>query len=195
MTADEDTRLKEKKMKMKICLIGEGAVGKTSLIRRFVLDEFDDKYLQTLGTKVSKKELEIPANGDEAAIKVDMTIWDIMGQKGFRELLKDAYFYGAKGIIAVCDVTRRATLEELDDWIEGVYSVSGRIPIQFLANKSDLEEKLAMNAKDIEQAAKAYDSRYYFTSAKTGKNVEHAFRELALRVGSDEVVKDKKKKE
>ncbi len=193
MTADEKTQPKEKKMKMKICLIGEGAVGKTSLIRRFVLDEFDDKYLQTLGTKVSKKELEIPAEGESPAIQVDMTIWDIMGQKGFRELLKDAYFYGAKGIIAVCDVTRRNTLEELDDWIEGVYSVSGRIPIQFLANKSDLEDKLAMNTKDLEQATKAYDSRYYFTSAKTGLNVEQAFRELALRVGKDESTKTKKK--
>jgi small GTP-binding protein len=189
MTADDQSQLKEKKMKMKICLIGEGAVGKTSLIRRFVLDEFDDKYLQTLGTKVSKRELEIPANGNEAAIKVDMTIWDIMGQKGFRELLKDAYFYGAKGIIAVCDVTRRATLEELDDWIEGVYSVSGRVPIQFLANKADLEDKIAMNEKDLEQATKAYDSKYYFTSAKTGVNIAEAFRNLALRVGKEEIPK------
>ncbi len=193
MTADEESLLREKKMKMKICLIGEGAVGKTSLIRRFVLDEFDDKYLQTLGTKVSKKELEIPADGNRAAIKVDMTIWDIMGQRGFRELLKDAYFYGAKGIIAVCDVTRRKTLEELDDWIEGVYSVSGRVPIQFLANKSDLEDKIAMNAKDLKQASKAYDSNYYFTSAKTGVNVEEAFRNLAARVGKEEISKEKKK--
>jgi small GTP-binding protein len=193
MTADDESQLKEKKMKMKICLIGEGAVGKTSLIRRFVLDEFDDKYLQTLGTKVSKRELEIPANNGEPAIKVDMTIWDIMGQKGFRELLKDAYFYGAKGIIAVCDVTRRATLEELDDWIEGVYSVSGRVPIQFLANKADLEDKVTMNEKDLEQATKAYDSKYYFTSAKTGVNVEQAFRNLALRVGAEEYTKGKKK--
>ena len=192
MTADDQSQLKEKKMKMKICLIGEGAVGKTSLIRRFVLDEFDDKYLQTLGTKVSKREIEIPAKGNVAAIRVDMTIWDIMGQKGFRELLKDAYFYGARGVIAVCDVTRKATLEELDDWIEGVYSVSGRVPIQFLANKADLEDKIAMNAKDLEQATKAYDSEYYFTSAKSGTNVETAFRNLALRVGKEEFNKKKK---
>lgn len=193
MTADDQPQLKEKKMKMKICLIGEGAVGKTSLIRRFVLDDFDDKYLQTLGTKVSKREIEVPANGNEAAIKVDMTIWDIMGQKGFRELLKDAYFYGARGIIAVCDVTRKATLEELDDWIEGVYSVSGRVPIQFLANKADLEDKIAMNDKDLEQATKAYDSEYYFTSAKSGVNVETAFRNLALKVGKEEFNKEKKR--
>ncbi|UCD92469.1 MAG: GTP-binding protein [Methanobacteriota archaeon] len=193
MTANEEPQYKEKKMKMKICLIGEGAVGKTSLIRRYVLDEFDDKYLQTLGTKVSKRELEIPVEHEGTLIKVDMTIWDIMGQKGFRELLKDAYFYGAKGIIAVCDVTRRATLEDLDDWIEGVYNVSGKIPIQFLANKADLEDEVSMNEKDLEQAAKAYDSRYYFTSAKTGKNVERAFLELAKKIGTEEATKDSKK--
>src|SRR2546430_10752896 len=99
-----------KRMKVKVCLIGEAAVGKTSLIRRFVLDNFDDKYIQTLGTKVSKKELASPSPDGTGDLKIDMTIWDIMGQKGFRELLKEAYFYGARGIIAVCDVTRRETL-------------------------------------------------------------------------------------
>ena len=99
-----------RRMKMKICLVGEAAVGKTSLIRRFVLDDFDDKYIQTLGTKVSKKELTLPSSVGDSELKVDMTIWDIMGQKGFRELLKEAYFYGAKGIIAVCDVDRKSVV-------------------------------------------------------------------------------------
>src|SRR5207249_4778480 len=83
-------------------LVGEAAVGKTSLIRRFVLENFDDKYIQTLGTKVSKKELTSSSPDGSGELKIDMTIWDIMGQKGFRELLKEAYFYGARGILAVC---------------------------------------------------------------------------------------------
>jgi len=174
-------------MKMKICMVGEGAVGKTSLIRRFVLNSFDDKYLQTLGTKVSKKEIivDYPEKGLE--LQVDMTIWDIMGQKGFRELLKEAYFYGAKGIIAVCDVTRKDTLSELDDWIEGVYSVTGKVPIEFLANKTDLNESMSIAENDLEQASKAYDSRFFFTSAKTGENVEKAFKELAERIARDRI--------
>src|SRR6058998_257115 len=105
--------MESRRMKIKVCLVGEAAVGKTSLIRRFVLDDFDDKYIQTLGTKVSKKELSLPGPAGDGKLKVDMTIWDIMGQKGFRELLKEAYFYGAKGIFAVCDVTRRVTLDDL----------------------------------------------------------------------------------
>src|SRR5256712_2100301 len=114
-----------RRMKMKVCLVGEAAVGKTSLIRRFVLDDFDDKYIQTLGTKVSKKELQVPRPKGNDPLKVDMTIWDIMGQKGFRELLKEAYFYAARGILAVCEVTRPPTFADLAHWIEGVSSVTG----------------------------------------------------------------------
>ncbi len=174
-----------KRMKVKVCLVGEAAVGKTSLIRRFVLDNFDDKYIQTLGTKVSKKEMTAANVDPTGSMKIDMTIWDIMGQKGFRELLKEAYFYGAKGILAVCDSTRKKTLEDLDDWIEGVYSVTGKIPIEFLANKVDLKEQAQVTEDDMVQAAKAYDSPFHFTSAKTGVNVEQAFQSLAERIAKE----------
>src|SRR5207302_7120 len=130
------------------------------------LDNFDDKYIQTLGTKVSKKELASPSPDGTGDLKIDMTIWDIMGQKGFRELLKEAYFYGARGILAVCDVTRRKTLEDLDDWIEGVYSVTGKIPIEFLGNKIDLKDQQQISEDEMIQAARAYDSPFHFTSAK-----------------------------
>ena len=174
-----------KRMKVKVCLVGEAAVGKTSLIRLNVLDNFDDKYIQTLGTKVSKKELSAANIDPSSSMKIDMTIWDIMGQKGFRELLKEAYFYGAKGILAVCDATRRKTLEDLDDWIEGVYSVTGKNPIEFLANKVDLKEQAQVTEDDLIQAAKAYDSPFHFTSAKTGVNVETAFQSLAERIAKE----------
>src|SRR5438094_8381169 len=86
------------RIKTKVCLVGEAAVGKTSLIRRFVQDEFDDRYITTLGAKVSKREMAFETP-DRTKIHMDMTVWDIMGEKGFRELLKDAYFYGANGIL------------------------------------------------------------------------------------------------
>lgn len=174
-----------KRMKVKVCLVGEAAVGKTSLIRRFVLDNFDDKYIQTLGTKVSKKEMSATNVDPSGEMKIDMTIWDIMGQKGFRELLKEAYFYGAKGILAVCDSTRKKTLEDLDDWIEGVYSVTGKIPIEFLANKVDLKDAAEVTEDDMVQAAKAYGSPFHFTSAKAGVNVELAFQSLAERIAKE----------
>ena len=179
--------MEPRRMKIKVCLVGEAAVGKTSLIRRFVLDDFDDKYIQTLGTKVSKKEVVVP--GPDGGVSVDMTIWDIMGQKGFRELLKEAYFYGAKGVIAVAEVTRKTTLDDLDDWIEGVYSVTGKIPIQFMANKWDLKSQAEIGEEELIQATKAYDSPYFLTSAKTGENVESAFQNLAQRIATGKLVK------
>lgn len=178
-----------KRIKMKICLVGEAAVGKTSLIRRFVLDDFDDKYIQTLGTKVSKKELTVANPEGDGEIKIDMTIWDIMGQKGFRELLKEAYFYGAKGVMAVCDITRKSTLDDLDDWIDGVYSVTGRVPIVYLGNKSDLKDQAEIRVEEISQAVKAYECPYYFTSARTGDNVETAFQDLAERITKEKFAK------
>src|SRR5438552_18183643 len=98
------------RIKTKVCLVGEAAVGKTSLIRRFVQDDFDDRYITTLGAKVSKREIvfDMP---DRKQIQMDITIWDIMGEKGFRELLKEAYFYGANGILAVRSEARRAGLK------------------------------------------------------------------------------------
>jgi len=81
-------------MKAKICLVGERAVGKTSLVRRFVLDEFDDRYIRTLGTKVSKKELSVMREDLSREIQMDMTIWDIMGEKTFTDLLKEAFSLG-----------------------------------------------------------------------------------------------------
>ena len=171
------------KMKVKVCLVGEGAVGKTCLIRRFIQDQFDDRYISTLGAKVSKKEIKV--DGANGGMDVDMTIWDIMGEKGFRELLKEAYFHGAQGVLAVCDVTRRKTLEDLDDWIEGVYSVTGKIPIEFLGNKIDLKDQVQISEDDMVQAARAYDSPFHFTSAKAGVNVENAFQSLAERVAKE----------
>src|SRR5207247_195637 len=102
-----------------------------------------------------KKELTSTSPDESGELKIDMTIWDIMGQKGFRELLKEAYFYGARGILAVCDVTRKKTLDDLDDWIEGVYSVTGKIPIEFLGNKVDLKDQVQISEDDMVQAARA----------------------------------------
>ena len=167
-----------KHLKTKICLVGEKSVGKTSLIRRYVLNMFNEQYVTTIGTRVSKKELRVLLPERDLLADIDMTIWDIMGEKGFRELLKDAYFYGANGILAVADLTRRATLNELDDWIDGVEKVVDRVPILIVVNKKDLTSHAQYDERDVAQFAKAFESEYVLTSAKTGENVEETFRRL-----------------
>jgi small GTP-binding protein len=169
-------------LKSKICLVGEKAVGKTSLIRRYVLNMFEEQYVTTIGTRVSKKEARVFLPERDLLVDVDLQIWDIMGEKGFRELLKEAYFYGANGILAVADLTRRKTLDDLDDWIDGVEQVVGDVPLLIAVNKSDLVSGAQYGEKDIEQVAKAYNAPYLLTSAKSGEHVEDAFRQIGQLV-------------
>src|SRR2546425_11718944 len=101
-----------------------------------------------------------------------------LGGEGFRELLKDAYFYGTNGVLAVADVTRRRTLDDLDDWIDGVEHEVGKVPILIAVNKTDLTSGAQFDADDVAQFAKAYNAEFFETSAKTGEHVEDAFRRL-----------------
>jgi small GTP-binding protein len=164
---------------MKTCFIGDYSVGKTSLIERFVHNRFTPAYVPTIGTQLFKKKLVVGNPRGRGVIQVDMVIWDIMGQKGFRELLYEAYFNGANAILAVCDITRRETLENLYYWINSVYKVTGWIPLRLLANKWDLKFEREMEKDDIAKTADRYGSDYDLTSAKTGRNVEKAFYLLA----------------
>ena len=179
--------MESKHLKSKICLVGEKAVGKTSLIRRFVLNMFDDRYVTTIGTKVSKKEVQILSAERDLDIRIDMSVWDIMGEKGFRELLKDSYFYGANGVLAIADVTRDRTLEDLDDWIDNVFRIVGRIPVVVAVNKADLADQATFQEKDVAQFAEAFNSRFLYTSAKTGQGVEQAFRILGDVVSREQL--------
>src|SRR5436309_538031 len=159
------------------------AVGKTSLIRRFVQDDFDDRYITTLGAKVSKREIvfDMP---DRKQIQMDITIWDIMGEKGFRDLLKEAFFHGAKGVLAVADLTRYSTLKELDDWVQGVFKVVGEIAVAYAINKIDLKDEVMIlyGDKEIGEATRAFEAPFFYTSAKTGENVELLFQRLGTMV-------------
>ncbi len=169
-------------LKMKVCLLGDGAVGKTSLIRRFVDNMFNEDYLLTIGTRTSKKKVIIKKPEIQKEFNITFIIWDIMGQISFRKLLHPTYLKGAKGALLVCDLTRKETLEHLDDWIDSLY-VEGRVmPSIFLANKSDRGAELTFGVDEIESVATAYDSPYYITSAKTGVNVEDAFKTLGERM-------------
>lgn len=168
----------EADLKLKICLAGEYAVGKTSLIRRFVHDEFDDRYIATVGAKVTKAEVAVkhPATGE--ALQAVLTIWDVMGAEGLRQLLRDVYFAGVQGILAVCDVTRPETLSNLDAWRRVVVQTTGPVPAYVLGNKVDLAEEVRLEESEVASFAASHESPYLFTSAKTGANVGAAFRGL-----------------
>ena len=170
----------QKHIKAKICLVGEVAVGKSSLIKRFVLDAFEDRYVATIGTKVTKKTVSIGWRGQPASL--DMMIWDIMGERGFRTLLKEAYFHGAQAVIAVCDVTRRDTFYDLNNWINLAKRELGDVPIVFLGNKVDLVDRAVVTHEDLDHIGENQLAPYFFTSARNGENVEAAFRAVATAI-------------
>lgn len=166
-------------VKLKVCLAGEAAVGKTSVIRRFVEDAFDDRHIVTMGAKVTKKEIHAKMPGSGEDIRTVLTIWDIVGHAGFKDFIKGSYFRGCQGILAVCDVTRPSTLTRLEGWRDAIWSTAGKIPIHILANKTDLEAETRLWEGEIEDFSADWGTSYRLTSAKTGVGVEEAFGELA----------------
>ncbi len=172
----------QKHVKAKICLVGDVAVGKTSLIKRYVLESFDDRYVATVGTKVTKKTLDVSWKGVPATL--DMMVWDIMGEKGFRALLRDAYFEGTHGVLAVCDLTRKDTFYDLNNWVQMVRKQVGDVPIVFLGNKADLGERVVVSPDELARMGAILNAKYFLTSAKTGQNVNEAFQSLADAIAS-----------
>jgi small GTP-binding protein len=172
--------------KFKLCLVGDHAVGKTSLIRKYVFNEYSDGYISTLGTKVTKKKISIQHPKTKEPVDIDLMIWDIMGQKGFRQLLHEAYFFGTQGIVAVCDNTRESTLPGLESWIKGVHGITQEIPTVFLGNKCDLIDLQEIGMNELKSFSSGYESPgAYLTSAKTGFNVDSAFSILSGRILKD----------
>jgi small GTP-binding protein len=175
-----ETLLEQKHVKAKLCLVGETGVGKTSLIRRYVTDKFEDRYIATVGTKITKKSIDVVWRDEQRTL--DMTIWDIMGEKGFRTLLKEAYFHGAQGVIAICDLTRPDTLFDLSGWVNLALKQVGEVPFVFMGNKTDLTKEKMADEQDLAKLSAIHKSPYYLTSAKTGENVDNAFRSISKAI-------------
>ena len=166
-------------IKKKFLLLGDGAVGKTSLVKRFVLDEFDDRYITTIGAKVTKKEIPFKLKGNPVVLS--MMLWDVLGQQGYTRIQR-ATFSGADGALLVCDVTRKGTLDSLDTyWLPLLEEVAGRVPVVVLANKADISRR-EITPEHLFEVAERYNTNFFFTSAKTGMNVNLAFYKLAYYV-------------
>ncbi len=164
-------------VKRKILLLGDGAVGKTSLIRRFVVDKFSDEYITTIGTKVTKKDLRIESPGK--ITDLTFIIWDILGQKGYKGI-QESSFQGAKGALLVYDVSRPETAESLQEyWIPNLLSVTDSIPIVLVGNKVDLASSRREAQEALDDIKEILQVSGYLSSAKTGQNVETGFLELA----------------
>jgi small GTP-binding protein len=168
-------------IKRKIVLVGDYEVGKTSLLRKFVFDTFSDKYIMSVGLKVTSKKLEYQHSKNNSKITLNLMIWDIMGQKGYK-LVPETAFHGAKGALIVCDLTRTETIHNLTFLTSWLFEIASSIPVIFLANKVDLVDKSSLHETAIADIATAFKAPYAITSAKTGENVNLAFNILGRMI-------------
>jgi len=150
----------------KVLITGSFAVGKTSLFRRFIYNEFDEKYLTSIGVKVDKKELE--ANGQ----RISLVLWDIAGEVS-QDKVPKTYFMGASAVIYVFDLSRPRTCEHMSADLEIIEKMLPGCLIYVVGNKRDLVQETAL--KNFRQNY----SPHYFTSAKTGDNVPELFQHIA----------------
>jgi len=159
----------------KVCLLGDFAVGKTSLVRRFVYDLFEDKYLSTIGVKVSRKVVAMPR--DDTTIELTIMLWDLADSQEF-DSVRVSYLRGASGAVAVCDITRPSTIDGLYKYSRDLRANNPGAHLILAVNKIDLADQRAMTAAQIEAVALDLKAPVYLTSAKTGKNVDDVFRHL-----------------
>lgn len=156
----------------KIVVLGHFGVGKTSLIRRFVLDSFSDNYKVSIGVHISKKMVEISPDDS-----ISLIIWDLEGTDDI-QTIRDSYLLGTHGIIYVFDVTRPSTFQNLNKDVPFLEEKIPNIPMLVIGNKVDL-----VVPNELEALLKNNDIAYnYLASAKTGGMVNEAFQELAIAI-------------
>jgi Ras-related protein Rab-1A len=170
-------KVQSKEYAYKLILGGEGGVGKTSMVHRFVEDTFQTDYKSTIGTSIMKKECEF--HGLES--KVRFVIWDLAGQAQFKRV-RQTYLANAEVGILVYDVTRKETFDSLENWFKEIKNVSPKISLILVGNKIDLEDERILSTEQGEELAQKLNLSYIETSAKTGENINDAFKMLAFQM-------------
>jgi len=159
-----------------VLLLGAPAVGKTSILYRFVKNQFSHDYITTIGINYLTKDISI---GKKDSAKI--IIWDIAGQKKFKFLHKQ-YYEGTHGALVIFDLTKKETFEKLNEWVQSFREARGDEPMVLIGNKSDLKNQIEISENEAKEYASINSMDLIITSAKTGENVENAFINLSKRI-------------
>ena len=162
----------------KVLILGDSFVGKTNMLKRFLNDEFDMNTKETVGVEFGSKNFIL---GEKEDI-VKAHIWDTAGQERYRSVTK-AYYKGAKGALLVYDITRKATFDNIDNWLIDLRTNADKdILILLIGNKSDLIDTREISEEEARTKAEQYNIAFLETSAKTGDNINKAFSQLIEEV-------------
>ena len=177
--SDKDLVLHERtEMIFKIIVIGDPAVGKTSLLRSFCAEGFEFEYIPTVGVNITKQKVTIK-NDMGKETDVHLMVWDIAGQPQFY-MLHRPYFNGADGMMLVYDTTRSSSFSNVNNWFSTSvkYGLSG-IPRILIGNKIDLKDDRKIIKPMAEHLSQKINAQFYETSALTGENVDSIFQKMA----------------
>ena len=171
----------DEKPRKKILVLGDYGVGKTSLIKQCINEEFDDRHLTTLGVNIALKEISMRFGGEKADIDVELELWDIAGNKGIADVKREFYKDG-DGAIIISDLTKENNIIDCENWIKTTYQIIGKIPFIFVGNKYDLVSEEDLDMDKIQELASKYNTLFILASAKFGDNTNEAFHEIAQKV-------------
>ena len=168
---------------LKVLLIGDSSVGKTSILLKYIDDQFPELHISTIGVEYKIKTLTINEK------KVVLRIWDTSGEERYRSITRN-FYRNANGILFIFDITKKESFDNIKNWLLDSQIIETKVIRMLIGNKIDLEKQRKIEKEIIENYAERKEMKYYETSAKEGTNIDIIFMELAKQILSSKTEDD-----
>ncbi|GAB6028642.1 Ras-protein Rab-21 [Chamberlinius hualienensis] len=176
MATQGGSSIANRSFQFKVVLLGEGCVGKTSLVLRYIENKFNDRHVSTVQASYLSKKLNIGGK------RVTLSIWDTAGQEKFHAL-GPIYYRDSNGAVLVYDITDEDSFQKVKNWVKELKRVLGNeVCLAIAGNKVDLEKQRTVPIAEAEEYAQSVGAKHYHTSAKLNRGIEEMFLDLTQRM-------------